>query len=102
MIAHHLPIVTNEYMYVHYIRLYFVVELHRVHSLYTVTEPVRGTPALHTFSAFPAISLVSALASTPAIPPANAPNLLPACSRWHMLCDQACDHCRYLRTRATG
>jgi hypothetical protein len=38
MIADHLPIVTNEYMYVHYIELYSVVELHRVHSLYTVTK----------------------------------------------------------------
>jgi hypothetical protein len=38
MIADHLPIVTNEYMYVHYIELYSVVELHRVHSPYTVTQ----------------------------------------------------------------
>jgi hypothetical protein len=23
-------------------------------------------------------------------------------SHWHVLCDQAWDHCRYLQTRATG
>jgi hypothetical protein len=51
---------------------------------------VRGTPAL---PAFPAISPASAPASVPAsalaIPPTNAPDLPPACSRWHALCDQA-------------
>jgi hypothetical protein len=58
---------------------------------------VRGTPA---FPAFPASA--PAPAFVPAIPPANASGFPPICSRWHMLCDQARDHCRYLRTRATG
>jgi hypothetical protein len=64
---------------------------------------VRGTPALPAFPAiFPASAWASVLASTPAIPLANSPDLLPARSRWHVLCDQARDHCRYLRTRVLG
>jgi hypothetical protein len=67
---------------------------------------VRGTPALPAFLAVlaisPASALASVLASALAFPPANAPDLPPARSRWHVLCDQARDHCRYLRTCATG
>jgi hypothetical protein len=68
-----------------------------------VAGPVRGTPALPAFPAIsPASGPVSGPVSGPASGPANAPDFPPARSRWHVLCDQARDHCRYLRTRATG
>jgi hypothetical protein len=70
---------------------------------------VRGTPA-------PAASTLPA-GSAPDAFPSDAPDT-PAPihlsvqpsgtsgtsvrSHWHMLCDQARDHCRYLRTHATG
>jgi hypothetical protein len=64
---------------------------------------VRGTPAPGAFPAIPPASAsASAPVSVPAFPPAIAPDLLPTRSRWHVLCDQAWDHCRYLQIRATG
>jgi hypothetical protein len=75
-------------------------------------DSVRGTPAPDApASAFPALPAFPALlalldispASAPDIPPANPPDNSPSArSRWHVLCDQAHDYCRYLQTRATG
>jgi hypothetical protein len=89
---------------------------------------VRGTPASDSFPSRPdpdASAALGALGASDASPSGPAPDtsdgFLPGApdtsvpfypttkppgtsvrSRWHVLCDQARDHCRYLRTRATG
>jgi hypothetical protein len=80
-------------------------------------SPVRGTPASDGFPSGPnpdAPDVSGASGASPDGFPPGAPDtsapFYPTAkppgtsvrSRWHVLCDQACDHCRYLRTRATG
>jgi hypothetical protein len=73
---------------------------------------VRGTPASDGFPDAPDASGASGASpdgfppgppdtSAPFYPTAKPPGTSVR-SRWHVLCDQARDHCRYLRTRATG
>jgi hypothetical protein len=78
---------------------------------------VRGTPTSDGFPSGPNLDAPDASGASGASPdgfPPGAPDtsapFYPTAkppgtsvrSRWHMLCDQARDHCRYLRTRATG
>jgi hypothetical protein len=81
---------------------------------------VKGTPASDGFPSGPnpdapdALGALGALGASPDGFPPGAPDtsapFYPTAkppgtsvrSRWHVLCDQARDHCRYLRTRATG
>jgi hypothetical protein len=79
---------------------------------------IRGTPASN---GFPSVPDPDASGASDASPSGPAPDTSPGApdtstsfyptakspgmsvrSRWHVLCDQARDHCRYIRTRATG
>ncbi|KAJ7856061.1 hypothetical protein B0H14DRAFT_3136134 [Mycena olivaceomarginata] len=69
---------------------------------------VRGTPASaasapsHPSSAPPAPSPPPSVHLSSAPPPALVTPAPSSRSRWHVLCNQARDYCRSLRTRATG
>jgi hypothetical protein len=71
---------------------------------------VRGTPTPDASDSFPSGPaqdasdgfLPGALDTPAPIHPTVQPSGTSVCSCWHVLCDQARDHCRYLRTCATG